>query len=190
MQGETWKTLLCYSTSRSPCSYTVSSAPVRSLHHLQHPYTTSTCAKMNHICSPFTENALPWKTGRSCFTVLSALKVSDTHCTHGHTQHRRRYVTCSCSTDSQGGITLTNVCKQAHTCSTQTHTQYTGENTWNSGLLWSRGVLKPPAPNNICCSLLLPLLSADEEGVPTRGFVNGGKSYKSHSTTGYKTLPS
>lgn len=54
---------------------------------------------------------------------------------------------------------------------------------FSPSLLWSRGVLKLPAPNNICCSLL-PLLSADEEGVPTRGSVNGGKSYKSNSTTG------
>lgn len=75
---------------------TVPSAPVRSLHHLTiRPYRL--ILRWNEPCPyPPAESALPWKkkkrTGRSCFTVLSALRVPDTCCIHENTHTQMHHL--------------------------------------------------------------------------------------------------
>lgn len=94
-----------------------------------------------------------------------------THAVYMNT-HTRRCITCLCNTRSRGNNRvykrgadrLTHVNKNTYMVHRRKETKLLGPS-----LLWSRGVLKLPAPNNICCSLL-PLLAADEEGVPTRVF--------------------
>lgn len=123
------------------------------------------------------------KAGRSCFTVLSALQVPDTYCIYGYTHIH------NADTDTSHARAVQTVKEELHLQMCACRLEHVNRTThivhrrreiklFGPNLLPSRGVLKLPAPNNICCSLL-PLLSADEEGVPTRGFVNGGKSYKS-----------